>query len=246
MVNEGGNILIDLARALSAGGDHSTAIVLRRLARAGYTSLEQIDRTPDWILLSLPGIGAKRLSAVRLLTRAEWQAPSRQAIQVVVWFLTAAQYTLRFWPWENLVSFILGPVRPGIEAMPSDKRLALDVFSQAAHNALNYCPSQELANLVSLLACGPTDCQAGESWQEQGKETTVGSSRSADRPGPGRESDHFAYARERRREIVQHYWAARDKGQIASKDSWAAQHYRITGRTLLRYEHEVEQEEKRA
>ena len=246
MVNEGGNILIDLARALSAGGDHSTAIVLRRLAREGYTSLEQIDRTPDWILLSLPGIGAKRLSTVRSLARTEWQAPSRQAIQVVVWFLTAAQYALRFWPCENLASFIQDSAPPRAEAMPAERRLALDVFSQAAHNALNYCPSQELANLVGVLAHGPTDCQAGGNWQEQDEKTTVGSSQSADCPGPGRESDHFAYARERRREIVQHYWAARDKGQVASKDSWAAQHYRITGRTLLRYEHEVEQEEKRA
>lgn len=246
MVNEGGNILIDLARALSAGGDHSTAIVLRKLAREGYTSLEQVDRTPDWILLSLPGIGAKRLSTARSLTRTEWHAPSRQAIQVVVWFLTAAQYALRFWPWGNLASFIQGSARPAIEAMPSDKRLALDVFSQAAHQALNYCPRQELANLVGVLAHGPTDFQVGGNWQEPDEKATVGSSRSADRPGPGRESDHFAYARERRREIVQHYWAARDKGQVASKDSWADQHYRITGRTLRRYEREVEQAEKHA
>ena len=34
------NLLYELAKTLAAGSDHSTAIALRKLAQAGYTSLD--------------------------------------------------------------------------------------------------------------------------------------------------------------------------------------------------------------
>ena len=57
-----GNKLTELARAMAAGGHHSTAVALRTLAREGYATLRQVDSTPDWILLSIRGIGVGRRS----------------------------------------------------------------------------------------------------------------------------------------------------------------------------------------
>jgi hypothetical protein len=45
---------------------------------------------------------------------------------------------------------------------------------------------------------------------------------------------------------VQQYRAARESGQVVNKDSWAEKNFGISGRTLLRYEREVEQAEMEA
>lgn len=61
-----------------------------------------------------------------------------------------------------------------------------------------------------------------------------------DRPNgnQARDSDHFAYPPEKRRQIVEHYWADRAQGKITTRDAWAKTKYGISGKTLLRYEKE--------
>ena len=61
--------------------------------------------------------------------------------------------------------------------------------------------------------------------------------RSTDDPTSRRETDHWAYKRAKRKQIVTEYRAARQRGEVASKDGWASKHG-ITGRTLLKYEQE--------
>jgi hypothetical protein len=61
--------------------------------------------------------------------------------------------------------------------------------------------------------------------------------------GTNRDSDHFAYPRNKRREIVQHYRLDRICGEVRNKDRWARQHYQISGRTLFNYECEFPQTE---
>lgn len=48
-------------------------------------------------------------------------------------------------------------------------------------------------------------------------------------------SGKFAYDYEKRREIVQQYWEARQRGQITNKDAWANTHHDISGKTLDNY-----------
>jgi hypothetical protein len=138
------NMLCQLAQSLTAGGDHLTAIALRKLVLAGYTTVEYMDAAPDWILLSIAGVSVKRLSAVRALTRANWRPPSAQAIQVMTWSLTAARFALRFWPPETLATVIRGSAPRLAAGCPVEERLATDVFSQAACKALGYCHVEEL------------------------------------------------------------------------------------------------------
>ena len=55
------------------------------------------------------------------------------------------------------------------------------------------------------------------------------------------ETDHFAYPSSERQQIVEHYLAARAKGQIVNKNQWAQMNYQISSKTLLKYEREYEQ-----
>ena len=248
----GENLLYELARTLAAGNDHSTAIALRRLVQAGYTTLQQVDGVPDWILLSIPDMGVKRLGAVRALTRTEWQPPSPQAIQITGWYLTAVRFALHFWTADTLASVIRGS-RPKIGARgPAEVRLAMDVFARAAHDALAHCDTQELLRLLQQVgnAYPRDDCHTPVipvGWDAQPKPRGNGHGMTPPTstcqtlfPASSNvgESDHYAYPRQRRREIVHHFRVARRRGEVQNKEGWARANYSISGRTLLNYERE--------
>jgi hypothetical protein len=246
------NLLYELAQTLAAGNDHSTAIALRKLVQAGYSTLEQVDGIPDWVLLCVPGIGVKRLGAIRRLTRPDWQPPSQQAMQVAKWYLSAVHLALRFWPPDILASLIRGSAPPVATQLPAEKRLALDVFDQATHKALLYCKAGELIQTLQQVATDH-DRSAGNCQVQEFP--TKASSLEAPQPGiptvdqsamqPNasdeiKDTDRFAHPRHRRLEIVRDYWAARERGQIQNKDSWARSRYHISGKTLLSYEREFQ------
>jgi len=243
------NLLQELAHSLAAGGDHSTAIALRSLAQAGYGTLEEVDHTPDLVLLSLRGIGTRRLGAVRRLTRPSWSPPSQAAIEAVAWFLGAARFAALFFSPGALSSAILNP--SARETIPAtvDQRLAMDAFSQAARRAAAYCTGDELIQLLE------------HAWHERDAKCHLSRlSRHLSSPAPtgglehassaraqlatakeaetDQETDHFAYRQQQRLDIVNHYRAARNNGKVENKDSWARCQYGITGRTLLNYERE--------
>ena len=256
----GENLLYELAQTLAAGNDHSTAIALRKLVQAGYTTLQQVDGVSDWALLALHGLGVKRLGAVRRLTRPDWQPPSQHAIQAANWYLSAAQFALRYWPPDTLASFIRGSAPAIATQEPIEKRLALDVFSQATSKALSHCPPQELVEMLRRARNGHRPGRAHQDPElhhdsrvqvelipdEQQRESGPETSRTeTGRDDATAESDRFAYSPPKRREIVQHYRAVRDSGLIENKDRWAHSNYNITGRTLLNYEREFPEEEQR-
>ena len=246
------NLLQELAHTLAASDDHATAIALRKLAQAGYATLEQVDGIPDWLLLSIPGIGVKRLGAVRTLTRADWRPPSSQAIQITRWYLTSVRFALRFWSPNALASLMQGH-RPGIGAEhPVEARLALDVFARAASEALGYCSTQELLQLLHKagsnrfrgaghmpMTSGCSEPQHGVGSNGHGPLSAADGSHTpfAD-GGHAGESDHYAYPRQKRREIVRHFRIARSRGEVQNKDGWAQANYSISGRTLFNYERE--------
>ena len=254
----GKNLLYELAQTLAAGNDHSTAIALRKLVQAGYTTLQQVDGVPDWILLSIPGIGVKRLGAVRRLTSPDWQPPSPRSIQAANWYLSAARFALHYWLPDTLASFIRGSAPAVASQGRGEKRLALDVFLQATSRAQSYCPPQELIEMLRLARNGHHPGCAGQdpelhhgsaarvepSPDEQQRESGTEASRAElDWDDAAAESDRYAYSPRKRREIVQHYRAVRDSGLIENKDRWAHSNYNITGRTLLNYEREFPEEE---
>ncbi|MBN1815122.1 MAG: hypothetical protein JXA14_25035, partial [Anaerolineae bacterium] len=248
----GDNMLNELARTMTAGGRHSTAIALRKLAQAGYTSLEQVDNTSDWVLLAIPGIREGRLGEVRRLCRPDWQPPSAQAIRASNWFLSATRFAFRYWPLEILASVLLGSEAVTCNGESVDKRLALDVFARAAEHAQRYCRREELVKAM-WQTCGVELHGTG-----LGHASSTASTGGAEEPetGPGEtqspasefagpidgdadlESDHFAHPRYKRIKIVRSYWLAREKREIQNKDAWARSHYQITGKTLLGYERE--------
>ena len=88
------NVLYELAQAM-ATNDGQSAVALRKLAQAGYRSLNEVDSASDWMLLSLAGLGVGRLGAVRRMTRLDWPPPSPQAVQAVNRFVSAARPALR-------------------------------------------------------------------------------------------------------------------------------------------------------
>jgi hypothetical protein len=248
----GENLLYELAQALAAGNDHSTAIALRKLVQAGYTTLQQVDGIPDYIILAIPGMGVKRLGAIRRLTRPDWQPPSPQAIQITGWYLTAVRFALRFWPADTLDSVIRGS-RPKSGARgPAEMRLAMDVFARAAHDALAYCDTQELLRLLQevgnaypmgdcLTPVTPVgwDAQPRPSGSLHGMTLPTSTCQTlSPESSNGGESDHYAYPRPRRREIVHHFRVARRRGEVQNKEGWAQANYSISGRTLLNYERE--------
>jgi hypothetical protein len=256
----GNNTLHELAQAMAAGGRHSTAAALRKLAYEGYATLEQVDRVSDWVLLTVRGIGMGRLGEVRRLTRSDWQPPSPQAIQAGKWFLSAAQFALRYWPLDSLTSLIRGSAPTKVNGRPFEKQLALDAFSRATCRALTYCPSHELIRILELTrtghhpSCAPQDpglfhsreVQIEEIPNEQHGESCTDTPRAeASQDDILAESDRYAYSPRKRREIVEHYRAVRDRGLIEHKDHWAQSNYNITGRTLLNYEREFPEGEQR-
>jgi hypothetical protein len=54
--------------------------------------------------------------------------------------------------------------------------------------------------------------------------------------GKMKDSNHFAYPRSKRLEIVRHYRLDRVQGEVRNKDHWARTNYQIGGRTLSNYE----------
>ena len=248
----GDSALHELARAMTASGCHSTAMTLRKLASEGYTTLEQVDSASDWVLLSIRGIGARRLSEVRRLTRTDWQPPSPQVIQAANWFLSAAQFALRYWPLQTLASLIRGSEPRSADVGPIDKRLAIDVFSHAVRQALRHCDAEELIQALRQENGGPGECAHQTLEVASGAAVAVDeavttqpsppvselSMTPSDGAGAAEDSDRFAHPRHKRIEIVEDYWAARDRGLVQNKDSWARSHYHISGKTLLSYERE--------
>ena len=244
------NGLRQLAQTLTAGGHHSTATALRLLARAGYTTLEQVDAVSDWVLLSIRGIGEIRLQEVRLLTRADWQPPSPQAMHAGNWFLSSAQFALRYWPPETLASLIRGSAPATVDDGPIEKRLAIDVLSHAVRKAQHHCETEELVQTLWQAShvpgsglCRPIestsglDMQTGARSNGQGCTQKPGSSEAKPRiRRAGTNSERFAYSCDRRREIVERFRAARDRGEVENKDRWARLNGSISGRTLKRYE----------
>lgn len=243
------NLLQELAHTLAAGGDHSTAIALRSLAQAGYGTLEEVDRAPDLALLSLRGIGAGRLAAVRRLTRPDWSPPSQGAMEAVAWFLGAARFAVLFFSPSALSSAILDPATREILPTNVDQRLAFDALSQAARRAAAYCTGDELIQLLEH-AWHERDakCHLSQLSRRLTSPTPTGGledASSARAPlatvkeaETDQETDHFAYRQQQRLDIVNHYRAARNNGKVENKDSWARCQYGITGRTLLNYERE--------
>lgn len=61
------------------------------------------------------------------------------------------------------------------------------------------------------------------------------------KPDKKEDSGHFAYSRQDRKDIVDHYRIERKK--IKNKNSWAQFSYQISGRTLLNYEKEFPESE---
>ena len=61
----------------------------------------------------------------------------------------------------------------------------------------------------------------------------------------GTESAHYAFPRQRRRQIVEDYLQAREARLVTNKDQWAWTRHNISGRTLSRYEHEYLAERER-
>ena len=250
------NVLYQLAQTLADGGRHSTAAVLRLLVQAGYTTLGEVDTASDWVLLSIRGIGVRRLTEVRQLTRTDWQPPSAQAIHAANWFLSSVQFALRYWPPETLAALIRGSEPRIVNGAPIEKRLAIDVLSQAARKALHHCQADELVRALQQAGNGQDYLSSAghRSWygfaesaeapaKRQDGAPTPSTDWSSCQHGTGRDNDHFAFSLDKRREIVQQYRAARESGQVINKDSWADKNYGISGRTLLRYEREYERAE---
>lgn len=142
------NVLYELAQAMAGNEGQSEVITLRKLAQAGYGSLDEVDSASDWTLLSIPGLGVRRLTAVRRLTRPHWQPPSPQAIKAINQFVSAAQFALRFWPAEALLGVVVDSPPEVSPGQPAGKRLALDLLSQAILRAQCHCSAEELTETL--------------------------------------------------------------------------------------------------
>jgi hypothetical protein len=243
------NVLYQLAQSLAGGGHHSTAAALRMLAQAGYTTLDEVDAVSDWVLLSIRGIGVRRLREVRQLTRADWQPPSPQAMQAGIWFLAAAKFALRYWPLDMLVSVIRGSAPAKITEGPVERRLAMDIFAEVERRAQGYYEPRELIQALWQTQGGSphTVCESSPALYAETEAKENGQSRAMASEPSGmpleecnetRESDHYAYPWHERLRIVRHYRAARQRGEVQNKERWADSNYSISAKTLLSYEHE--------
>jgi hypothetical protein len=251
------NVLYELAQAMATNDGHSAAVALRKLAQAGYGSLDEVDSASDWTLLSIPGLGVGRLGAVRRLTRSDWQPPSPQAVKAVSRLVSTAKLALRFWPPETLVSCIQGSPPDGSSGQPYERRLAIDCFSRATQQALNHCRPKELMLVLQAVGNG-CQCPRIESSSVSGVQTSLQRRLRSDLPASTairatprqdsqvRETDHFAYPEHERRDIVRHYRAARERGEVQNKERWAHSNYSISARTLLSYEHEFPEDRAKA
>ena len=251
------NMLYEMAQALADSGQQTAAIGLRRLALAGYTTLQQVDAASDWALLSIPGIGLGRLTAVRKLTTPGWRRPSTQAIKDMTWFLSALRLALHFWAIGILASLVRGSEPPSTAGFPAEARLALDVWGLAVRRALHHCDPRTVVQIMSEVAGGqPSVSPPGVPPFEDsgGQEVAPGNlhlERSAchapawetARRGMDEENDHYAFPRHERLEIVRLYRAAREAGKVRSKHGWAQANYQISGKTLLAYEREFAEAE---
>ena len=244
------SLLYEMAQTMVGQEDYPTAIALRKLARAGYATLEQVDSVSDWVLLATPGLGIHRLTAVRQLVRPDWQPPRSRVIKIAERFLSAARFALRFWSIEDLEEVIQDSVSLPAGDRPIEKRLSLQQFAQATRKALRHCEVEELVQTLreanvpqrgqpSRVFKPPEDAVAKRKIQNNGQGKASSKQKtSAPRRRSGKDCEHFAFEAKRRREIVEHFLSARARGQVANKDAWAQANYRISGRTLLRYEHE--------
>jgi hypothetical protein len=255
--SEGNNLLCELARTMDNRQNYTTAVALRKLAHAGYATLEEVDAASDWVLLAAPDISLRRLELVRRLVRPDWRPPSPQATAAVERFLTAGRFAVRFWPVEILHSVIHGSTRWPACDRPADKRLSMEIFSVACRRALKHCSAETLVQMTLELAgqhlpsraltCLPPTCSDSQSKTVPLHHT--------DRPAPrtpveetsarevGGDNGHYAFPREERFEIVRRYRAARDAGKVQNKHGWAEANYQISGKTLLTYEREFAEAE---
>jgi hypothetical protein len=249
-----GNVLYELAQVMATNDGLSAAVALRKLAQAGYGSLEDVDSASDWALLSIPGLGVGRLGAVRRLTRSDWRPASPQAVKAVSRFFSAARLALRFWPLEVLTSLIQNSAPVTVNDGPIEKRLAIDMLSRARRKALCYCGTEELVWALQQME-GKQD-KLGRRTKPAAPDPSIADEQPATRqaspvahelpvaPSNGdsvtADSDRFAHPRHKRLEIVQEYWDAREKCLVQNKDSWARSHYHISGKTLLSYEREFQ------
>jgi hypothetical protein len=251
------NMLWELARTMTSRDSYPAAIALRKLARAGYTTLAEVDAVSDWVLLATPGIGVGRLGVVRRLVRPGWQPPSRKAIEVAERFLRAARLALRFWPLETLTSVVKGsPPLLGTDH-PVEERLAFTMFSEATRKALRHDEAaawimalQQLAREGDRLVHSQSKTRSDDRTRslalaDAGQQpfvtepTEVAPKRSTANP----ESHHYAYEPEERRRIVERYRAALQDGEVENKEAWAYNNYRISRKTLWRYEQEFPEAE---
>jgi len=253
----GNSVLYEMAQTMVCREDYPTAIALRKLARAGYTTLEQVDGASDWVLLATPGIGISRLTAVRRLVRPDWQPPRSRVIKVAERFLSAARFALRFWPVEDLESVIRGSVWLPAGDRPVEKRLSLEQFAQATRKALRHCEAEAwilaLRQLMrerggqvhgkldthQVFSSQPTPPVESQQQPPTAKPTDTP-------PKPGTtdpESDHYAFCSEERRRIVERYRTARKNGEVENKEAWAYNNYRVSRKTLWRYEQEFPETE---
>jgi hypothetical protein len=194
-----------------------------------------VDRASDCTLWSIPGLGLGRLGAVRRLTRPDWQPPSPQAIKAANRFLSTAQFALPFWPVETLLGLVQGSAPAVPAGQPVDKPLALELLSEATHEALCHCSVGELAETLRQIGRDhPIDAR------QDPKPSRCPEAPPKPKPVTRQETDHFAYPHRKRRQIVEHYRDARSKGQIVNKDRWAQMNHRISSKTLLSYERELQ------
>ena len=142
---------------------------------------------------------------------------------------------------------------PGIEAgQPLEARLALEVFTRAASEALRYCDAQELIQPLHEARNGPSggtwlalmppgdagvQPKAGTHGQGSPPGSSTGPTSSPENGYDG-ESDHYAYPRQKRREIVRQFRMARNRGEVKNKEAWAQANHGISVRTLFNYERE--------
>jgi len=243
------NSLYELARTIANDSSHTAAVALRKLAQAGYENLDQVDKASDWLLLSIPGVGIRRLCTIRRMTREEWMPPSQQAIRAASRLLSASRFALRFWPPEDLHPFAQSSRPSAPTEQTYEQRLALELFARAARKAINHCAPDEVLQILHAAQNGhwrlgsktslSTDTETSPHEQPSPKapcsNTPVSIPSGPDRP---RETDHFAYPRDERHKIVQAYRAARQRGEVRSKERWAQFHHNISAKTLLSYERE--------
>ncbi len=249
---ESDGLLCELARAMDTRQDYFMAIALRKLARAGYTTLGEVDAASDLVLLATPEIGLRRLEMVRRLVRPDWQLPPPQVMTAAERFLTTARFALTFWPADTLESVLRSSSPLPTCERPVEKRLAMELFSLACGKALRHCALEELVEALRQAS----RCAGGESQPDAQLlpdaevQTASRPEQRAEKPKPvhssprrrrrisARDNDRFAFSRERRLEIVERYRAARARGEVANKDHWAHSQFSISAKTLIRYERE--------